>query len=188
MFVYSSQVNYRDIMNGQMRLSRVSASTPRMERALPGMPMDGTAMVRVLRIAQFGLGSFFEPVFRSLDLTENSFHVLCLLMANDSGAASPSELAEMVGTSRANMTRILEELSEDGWIDRTIAARDGRRQVISITAAGRRKVRDTVPRIADPIRRAFSDLSDEEMALLDKLLRKLIKSFDKGAGEMRAVA
>ena len=175
-------------MNGQMRLSKVSASTPRMERALPGIPMDGTTMVRVLRIAQFGLGSFFEPVFRSLHLSENSFHVLCLLMSSETGTASPSELAEMVGTSRANMTRILEELADDGWIERAIAARDGRRQVISITASGRRKVRDTVPRIADPIRRAFSDLSDEEMALLDKLLRKLITSFDKGAGELRAVA
>lgn len=175
-------------MNGQMRLSRVTSSTPRMERALPGIPMVGTTMVRVLRIAQFGLGSFFEPVFRSLDLTENSFHVLCLLMSNESGTASPSELAEMVGTSRANMTRILEELTEDGWIERSVAARDGRRQVIAITATGRRKVRDTIPRIADPIRRAFSDLSAEEMALLDKLLRKLITSFDKGAGELRAVA
>lgn len=159
-----------------------------MERALPGMPMDGTTMVRVLRIAQFGLGSFFEPVFRSLGLTENSFHVLCLLMSSDSGSASPSELAEMIGTSRANMTRILEELVEDGWIERAAAARDGRRHVISITASGRRKVRDTVPRIAEPIRRAFSDLSTDEMAVLDKLLRKLITSFDKGAGELRAVA
>jgi MarR family transcriptional repressor of emrRAB len=49
-------------------------------------------------------------------------------------------------------------------------------------------VRDTVPRIAEPIRRAFSDLSTDEMAVLDKLLRKLITSFDKGAGELRAVA
>lgn len=175
-------------MNGQMRLSRVNASTPRMERALPGMPMDGTTMVRVLRIAQFGLSSYFEPVFRSMDLTENSFHVLCLLMSSESGSASPSELAEMIGTSRANMTRILEELVEDGWIGRSTAARDGRRQVISITASGRRKVRDTVPRIAEPILRAFSDLSGDEMALLDKLLRKLIASFDKGAGELSAVA
>lgn len=175
-------------MNGQMRLARVAASTLRMEQAIPGMPMQGTTMVRILRIAQYGLGGFFEPVFRALDLTENSFHVLCLLMSSESGSASPSELAEMVGTSRANMTRILEELVEDGWVERTVAARDGRRHVISITGAGRRKVRDTVPRIAEPIERAFSNLSSQEMALLEKLLGKLIVSFDKGAGGLRAVA
>jgi len=175
-------------MNGQMRLAQVASSTPRMTNALPGMPMDGTTMVRILRITGFGLGNFFEPAFRALGLAEHNFHVLCLLMANEQGAAAPSELAEMVGTSRGNMTRILEELIEDGWIERRVAARDGRRHVISITAAGRRKVRDTVPRIAEPIRRAFSDLSPEEFALLDRLLRKLIVSLDKGAGEVSAAA
>ncbi|HKY90316.1 MAG TPA: MarR family transcriptional regulator [Nevskiaceae bacterium] len=171
-----------------MRLAQVAASTPRMARALVGMPMAGTTMVRLLRIAGFGLGNFFEPAFRALGLAEHNFHVLCLLMSTETGSAAPSELAEMVGTSRPNMTRILDELAEDGWIERRAAARDGRRHVISITAAGRRKVRDTVPRIAEPIRRAFSDLSEEEFALLDRLLRKVIVSLDKGSGEMRAVA
>lgn len=109
-------------------------------------------------------------------------------MASESGTASPSELSDMIGTSRANMTRILEELVEDGWIERRSAPRDGRRHIISITAAGRRKVRDTIPRIAEPIERAFSDLDADEMALLNKLLCKLIVSFYKGSGAMRAAA
>jgi MarR family transcriptional repressor of emrRAB len=159
-----------------------------MARALPGLPMDGTVMVRLLRIAGFGLGNFFEPVFRELELSEHSFHVLCLLLASEHGTAAPSELSEMVGTSRANMTRILEELVQDGWVSRRVSPRDARRHVIAITQAGRAKVHDTVPRIAEPIRRAFSDLAEAELALLNKLLRKLIVSFDKGAGEMRAAA
>lgn len=145
-------------------------------------------MVRLLRIAQFGLGDSCEPAFRALGLTEHTFHVLCLLLASESGTASPSELAEMVGTSRANMTRILEELIQEGWIERRAAPRDGRRQIISITAAGRRKVRDAVPRLAEPVKRAFSGLSVEELALLDGLLRKLIVSFDRGALELTVAA
>jgi MarR family transcriptional regulator, negative regulator of the multidrug operon emrRAB len=94
----------------------------------------------------------------------------------------------MVGTSRANMTRILEELADDGWIVRRAAPRDARRQIISITVAGRRKVGDTIPRMAEPIQRAFSDLSAEEFVVLGKLLRKLIVSFDKGAGALSAAA
>jgi MarR family transcriptional regulator, negative regulator of the multidrug operon emrRAB len=181
-------INNRLNMNGQQRLAHVNVSTPRMEKALVGLPMDGTTVVRLLRITQAGLGDFFEPVFRSMDLAENSFHVLCLLMSNESGTASPSELSDMVGTSRANMTRILEELVEDGWIERRTAPRDGRRHIISITAAGRRKVRDTIPRIAEPIQRAFSDLDAAELALLDKLLRRLIVSFDKGSGALSVAA
>jgi MarR family transcriptional repressor of emrRAB len=159
-----------------------------MARALPGMPMDGTTMVRLFRIAQSCLGDFFAPVFRSLDLSEHKFHVLCLLISGESGSASPGELADMVGTSRANMTRIIEELVQDGWVERTIASRDARRHVIEITAAGRHKVNCTVPGIAEPINRAFCDLTDDEMALLSKLLRKLIVSFDKGACREHEVA
>ncbi len=94
----------------------------------------------------------------------------------------------MVGTSRANMTHILEDLVEEGFVSRAIASRDARRHVIAITAAGRRKVRETVPQIVEPIHRAFSGLSKAEMALLDELLRKLIVSFDQGARALRSAA
>lgn len=175
-------------MKGSERLRHVDSSTPRMERALPDLPMDMTVMVRLLRISAFGMSNFFEPVFRGLDLNENSFHVLCLLAAADGGSESPSELSEMVGTSRANMTRILDELVEDGYVTRATAARDGRRQVITINAAGRKKVRETVPRVAGPLHVGFSELSEKELAQLNLMLRKLIVSFDKSAHALRAAA
>lgn len=150
--------------------------------------MPPTVMVRLIRISAFGLGDFFEPVFRALGISEHGFHVLCLLVAAEHGRAAPSELSEMVGTSRANMTRILDELTEDLLVSRAVHARDGRRQEICITAAGRRRVREVVPKMAEPLNRAFSGLSAEEFALLDKLLRKLILSLDKGGEALRAAA
>jgi len=76
-------------MRGIERLASVERSTPPMAEALPDLPMSETVMVRLMRISVFGLSQFFEPVFRVLRLTENSFHVLCLLMASDQGSASP---------------------------------------------------------------------------------------------------
>lgn len=150
--------------------------------------MDHTVMVRLLRLSVLGMGDFFEPVFRAVNLSDNSFHVLCLLVAAEQGSESPSELSEMVGTSRANMTRLLDELVEDGFVTRATAPRDGRRQIITITTAGRRKVRETVPRIAGPLQVGFSELSEKEMAQFNLLLRKLIVSFDKSAHALRAAA
>lgn len=175
-------------MKGSQRLRHVESSTPRMERALPDLPMTQTVMVRLLRIGVFGMSDFFEPVFRAVGLSDNSFHVLCLLVAAESGAESPSELSEMVGTSRANMTRILDELVEDGYVTRAAAPRDGRRQIVTIATAGRKKVRDTVPRISGPLQSAFAELDDIEMAQLSLLLRKLIVSLDKSAHALRAAA
>jgi MarR family transcriptional repressor of emrRAB len=127
-------------------------------------------------------------VFRAIGLTENSFHVLCLLMAADGGRAAPSELAELVGISRANMTRILESLESDGFVTRAIEARDARRHAIQITAAGREVTSSAVPRMSEPLQRAFSGLSAEEFVQLDNLLRKAIKSFDQPAVALRASA
>ena len=175
-------------MKGFERLARVAISTPLMEKALPELPMRETLMVRLLRITQFGLGNYFEPVFRSLQLTENTFHILCLLLATESGTASPSELSEMVGTSRANMTRLLEELTTDGYVNRSVDARDARRHIIAITPAGRAKALEAAPLLREPQKGAFSDLSDEEFALLEQLLRKLILSLDKTPRSLRLAA
>jgi MarR family transcriptional regulator, negative regulator of the multidrug operon emrRAB len=175
-------------MKGSERLAQVALSTPRMGKALPTLSMPGTVMVRLLRITQFGLGTFFEPVFRSLGLTENTFHVLCLLVANPDGSESPSQLSEMVGTSRANMTRLLEELIGDGHVKRAIDPRDARRHIITITAKGRAKALEAAPKLREPMESAFADLSAEEFALLDRVLRKLIVSLDKSPKRLRMAA
>lgn len=175
-------------MRGMERLAAVDRSTPAMAEALPILPMVETVMVRLLRISVVGLGQFFEPVFRAIGLTESSFHVLCLLMAEQRGQASPSELSELVGTSRANMTRILDALVADKLVLRASDTQDARRAVIQITPQGREIATSAMPRLVEPLTSAFSDLSVEEFAQLGVLLRKIIKSFDKAAFPLRASA
>lgn len=175
-------------MKGIERLAAVESSTPRMARALPELPMGSTVLVRLLRIGNYGMTSFFEPLFRSMDLGESEYHALCLLVASENGSASPSELTELMGTTRANMTRIVNVLVEGGYAGRTASTRDGRRQVIAINAAGRRKVRAMTPEVAKALDVGFSCLSDQETAQLDGLLRKLIVSFDNSAVARRAAA
>jgi MarR family transcriptional repressor of emrRAB len=175
-------------MQGQLKLASVQRSTPSMEAALPDLPMRETVMVRLIRITISGMTDYFEPVLRGIGLSENSFHVLCLLMAAPRGRASPSELSELVGTSRANMTRILEQMEREGYVSRAVEAHDARRHVIQITPKGRRVTTDAVPRMVEPLKRAFSDLTPEEFATLEALLRKTILSFDKGAQALKASA
>jgi MarR family transcriptional repressor of emrRAB len=132
------------------------------------------------------MGQFFEPAFREIGLSENAFHVLCLLLAADSGCLSPSDLSDLAGTSRGNMTKILEALTANGYAARRTVEHDGRRQVIEITEAGKTIARSAVPTLAGPLRKAFSGLTPEEFAQLNVLLRKTIISFDNGAVELGA--
>jgi MarR family transcriptional repressor of emrRAB len=168
-------------MQGHLKLATVERSTPVRAAALPELPMAETVMVRLIRITVAGMTDYFDPALRRIGLTENTFHVLCLLMAADQGRASPSELSELVGTSRANMTRILEQLEREGYASRAVEARDARRHVIEISAKGRRVAAAAVPKMVEPLRRAFSGLTPQEFRTLEMLLRKTILSFDQGA-------
>jgi MarR family transcriptional regulator, negative regulator of the multidrug operon emrRAB len=173
-------------MRGIDRLVAVERSSPPMAEALPDLPMPETIMVRLIRICMAGLGQYFEPTFRAIGLSESAFHVLCLLMASSRGRASPSELSELVGTSRANMTRILGSLVSDGLATRSVEERDSRRHMIQITTAGVRAANKAVPQLAAPLKQAFSGLTSAEFVQFDALLRKTIVSFDNNTVPFRA--
>jgi MarR family transcriptional regulator, negative regulator of the multidrug operon emrRAB len=175
-------------MQGQLKLAAVQRSTPSMASALPGLPMAETVMVRLIRITVSGMTDYFDPVLRGIGLSENAFHVLCLLVAAEGGSASPSELSELVGTSRANMTRILEQLEREGYASRVVEARDARRHVIHITPKGRRATSNAVPQMVEPLTQAFAGLSPEEFATLETLLRKTIVSFDQATQALKTPA
>lgn len=166
-------------MQGAAKLAAVSLSTPRMEAALPDLPMRQAVMVRLVRILSASMTDYFDPVFRKAGLSEHSFHVLCLLMASEEGHAAPSELSDLVGTSRGNMTRILESLVKDGWVSRRVEPTDGRRHLIEITPKGRDLAMTTVPRISDPLQRAFAPFTPDQMDHLAIALEAVILSFDK---------
>lgn len=172
-------------MRGNDRLIAIRQTTPLMQAALPDLPMPEAVLVRLIRITVAGMTEYFEPVFRKLGLTENAFHVLCLLMASEQGRASPSELSDLVGTSRANMTRILEFLERDGLAARTVETRDARRHVIEITEKGRNACVMAVPQMAGPLTRAFAGLSREEFDTLADLLQKATASFDTTCTHMQ---
>jgi MarR family transcriptional repressor of emrRAB len=168
-------------MNGENRLSAIDRSTSALLRALPDLPMQESILVRLLRVSFSGMADFFSAEFRKMGLSENVFHVLCLLVANDEEQTSPSELSELVGTSRANMTRILATLVDENLATRQTEEQDGRRHMIQITDQGRRAALDGVLRLVGPLQRAFAGLEAGEQAQLDALLRKCIKSFDDNA-------
>ncbi len=171
-------------MKGIDRLQAIDRSTLPMARALPVVPMQATVLVRLLRVAVIGMGQCFDRVFRHLEISEHAFHVLSLLMAQDDGASTPSDLTELVGATRTHMTRILDELVKAGYITRQSNARDGRRVVCAITPAGRSAALASGDRIAGPLARAFSGLTDDEQRQLAALLRKAVQSFDRSASPL----
>ncbi|MDT0461184.1 MarR family transcriptional regulator [Streptomyces sp. DSM 41527] len=83
-----------------------------------------------------------EQPGRGRTLTRLAASVLANL--RHSGALSPSDLATIEGLQVQSLTRVLNELEEQGHIRRTRSEVDARRQNIVLTQAGREALREHV--------------------------------------------
>jgi len=111
------------------------------------------------------------------EVTDSQMAVLWRL--DKSGTASPGELAAAEKVSPPSMNRIVNALQEAGYATRTQHDDDGRRVVVTLTAAGRAVTAETRRLRDEWFSRHLALLSEEErtqlLAVTD-ILRKLAES------------
>jgi DNA-binding MarR family transcriptional regulator len=84
------------------------------------------------------------------------------------GPLTPSELAEIERVKRPTATRTLRHLHEAGLIDRAPDPADGRSALLSISAAGRERLRKLRGRKNAYLARRMKGLSVEDLEALDR--------------------
>jgi DNA-binding MarR family transcriptional regulator len=94
------------------------------------------------------------------------------------GPSAPSQLAEALGMTRGAISKLDDRLRTKTLVEIRDSAKDGRQQVVSLSARGRA----LVPRLAaladDNDAHFFGVLSRAEQASLRALLRKLVRSHE----------
>lgn len=111
------------------------------------------------------------------DLTPSQISALTLV--SKSGAATASALAAVEGVRPQSMAATLAALDQFGLIQRNPDPGDGRRQLVTLTEAGRERVEGTRQARSEWLARAFEERCTEEerqtviaaMALLERLTR-----------------
>jgi DNA-binding MarR family transcriptional regulator len=84
------------------------------------------------------------------------------------GPLTPSELAEIERVKRPTATRTLRVLGEAGLVERTPDPEDGRSALVSVTAAGRERLRRLRRRKNAYLARRMRDLPAEDVATLER--------------------
>jgi len=84
------------------------------------------------------------------------------------GPLTPSELAEIERVKRPTATRTLRVLSEAGLVERMRDPEDGRSALLSITAAGRERLRRLRGRKNAYLARRMRDLPADDVATLER--------------------
>ena len=111
---------------------------------------------------------------RETGLALADFDVLAQL-AEAHGELRMTELADRALISRSGMTRRVARLLEEGLVRRDKAGTDARGVVVALTEAGIARLAETAPVHVRGISKLFvAQLDDEELALLERTLNKVI--------------
>ena len=140
------------------------------ERAAPerlrGLPsrMLGRASVHADRLVGEALGG----------AGARKWHYGVLVALREGGPASQSELSARTGVYRSDMVAVVNELADQGHVERTADPADRRRNVITLTAQGRRHLR-RLDRLVDSAQdELLAPLAPDEREQFAALLRTVL--------------
>jgi DNA-binding MarR family transcriptional regulator len=105
-------------------------------------------------------------------------HFSVLTTLNDVGALAQHEIADQLGLKRSHLVRYVDELESREAVRRERDPRDRRRQVVTLTPAGRTLLTRLRTPIDEVQRRFLAVLSERERATLMELLVRLLEHAD----------
>ncbi|MFD9096708.1 MarR family winged helix-turn-helix transcriptional regulator [Streptomyces collinus] len=139
---------------------------------------DTVALAAGLRLAMGRIVRRLRQAHAVGDLTLSGVSVLARLAA--AGPDAPGSLAELERVRPQAMATTLAGLERRGLVSRAPDAADGRRAVVSITAAGRSVLEERRSESVDRLARALDEFTPQEraalraaMPLLDRLADRL---------------
>ncbi len=117
--------------------------------------------------------------YRKSRLSVIKFIVLKILATNG-GTMTPSEIAEWTFRERHNITTLVDRLKRDGLVRVERNIKDKRFVNVSLTAKGRKVLKQAMPVARDIVNRVMSSISEGDAILLEKSLRVLRQNAHDG--------
>lgn len=137
--------------------------------------VDDLFLYRLTQLATVARGPVVRLCEREHGITRREWRLLGLLAVQPAAGPflSPSALADRARLDRARTSRALGSLVAKGLVLRTAAPADRREAQLTLSSAGQQVYAALLPRIAAINRELLTILSDDEVQLLDGLLRRL---------------
>ena len=122
--------------------------------------------------AGYAFIALVNKTLRQHDLSAAGRETLAVLDGAD-GPLSPGVIAERLIVTAATMTSVVDTLERRGMVERTIDKADRRRQLVSITPAGREAVDAFLPQIVTLQTELMRDFTEDERAQLTSYLDRM---------------
>jgi DNA-binding MarR family transcriptional regulator len=118
------------------------------------------------------ISSEFHVVVEASGLSLMAWRVMASLSGKD--ALSVGELADIVLAKQPTVTKLVGRMEEAGWVKRCDATHDKRQSLVSLTAAGRRKVKPLLALAQAHESQVTADIGAAEVAQLQRALERMI--------------
>jgi DNA-binding MarR family transcriptional regulator len=103
-------------------------------------------------------------------------HVIALTLLRDLGELNQSDLPATLGMDPTNVVALLNELEAEDLVERRRSPKDRRRHTVSLTPAGRARLKEVEDLLAGVEQRVLHPLTREEQQLLYALLLRATES------------
>lgn len=111
------------------------------------------------------------------------FQALALLWGAGDHPVPHQEIIAALQVKRATVSALMFSLEQEGLVHSTGDAKDRRRLLATLTEKGRKVISSALELNAHRLEKAFSGLSQDELLLLQDLLRRMRNGFVKGSDE-----
>lgn len=162
-------------------MSSFDATNKRLQNIharIPAFPEDLMRLLRMTYHVQKRMKDLSNSVLRKYDLVDASYMVLAVLYGSENETSTASTLGEACMEKPANLTRVCNDLEEQGLVIRGNRPGDRRCVMISLTDAGRRLIEQVMPEVWQRTTRAYDGYTQEDLRLQEQLFRRQLENLD----------
>ena len=145
---------------------------------IPEFPEDLMRLLRMTYHIQKRMKDLSNAALRKYDLVDASYMVLAVLYGSDDETSTASTLGEACMEKPANLTRVCNDLEQQGLIARGNRPGDRRCVMITLTDAGRELIALVLPEVWQATTRAYEGYSADDVKQLESLFKRQLDNFE----------
>jgi MarR family transcriptional repressor of emrRAB len=153
---------------------RIARCTERM----PDYPQQLVTLSRLAYHIQKRTQDQLSTAMKKYGMTSVSYTVLMVLYGSEDETQRASDLGEACSEKPANLTRICNELEQQGMIRRRFSTEDRRSVSISLTAVGRKRVEQVAPEYWEILQRTYDGISERDLRTHETLLKRQLANLE----------
>lgn len=136
-------------------------------------PFQDIYLLRLLQITTDALINNFSNNFAHYQLNDIRLILLLAIQGKSQQGVSPSDLSNLFNISRVKITRELDILEKNSWVERRVHPTDRRAQQLFLTSAGQQFLNQTAGVLQSHLVEMLSDVTSDEKTILLNVLNKL---------------